>query len=242
MPATGVRPPFLTFVAVRAIAPVAGMPPKRPAAMFAMPWPTSSTLDLCRLPIMPSATTAESSDSIAAEQRDGDGRREELAHPVERDGRQARSRDRRVDLAEARADRLDGKAERRDGGRRGEDRDDRARHLARDPRPEQQDRERPGGDADRGQRRGAEVRGVRLPLREEVRGHGAHAEAEQVLDLRREDDHRDPAREAGDDGVRDELDRAAEPREAEDDQHAAREERDDRQPVEAVSRARCRRR
>ena len=27
MPATGVRPPFLTFVAVRAMAPVAGMPP-----------------------------------------------------------------------------------------------------------------------------------------------------------------------------------------------------------------------
>src|SRR2546427_8531167 len=27
MPATGVRPPFLTFVAVRAIAPVAGIPP-----------------------------------------------------------------------------------------------------------------------------------------------------------------------------------------------------------------------
>ncbi len=66
MPATGVRPPFFTFVAVRAIAPVAGIPPKSAEAMFATPCPTSSTFDLWRLPIMPSATTAESSDSIAA--------------------------------------------------------------------------------------------------------------------------------------------------------------------------------
>ena len=28
IPATGVRPPFFTFVAVRAMAPVAGIPPK----------------------------------------------------------------------------------------------------------------------------------------------------------------------------------------------------------------------
>ncbi len=37
IPATGVRPPFLTFVAVRAIAPVAGMPPNSEEAMFATP-------------------------------------------------------------------------------------------------------------------------------------------------------------------------------------------------------------
>ena len=35
MPATGDRAPFLMFVAVRAIAPVAGMPPKIGLAMFA---------------------------------------------------------------------------------------------------------------------------------------------------------------------------------------------------------------
>jgi len=40
------------LVAVRAIAPVAGMPPKSPEATLAMPCPTSSTLDLCRLPII----------------------------------------------------------------------------------------------------------------------------------------------------------------------------------------------
>src|SRR5581483_3853299 len=58
--------PFLTFVAVRAIAPVAGMPPKSGEAILATPWATNSKLDLWRPPIMPSATTADNSDSIAA--------------------------------------------------------------------------------------------------------------------------------------------------------------------------------
>jgi hypothetical protein len=54
------------LAAVRAMAPVAGMPPKQIEAMLAAPWAQSSRLDLCRPPIMPSATTAQSSDSIAA--------------------------------------------------------------------------------------------------------------------------------------------------------------------------------
>ena len=34
MPEIGERPPFFTFAEVLAIAPVAGIPPKRPDAMF----------------------------------------------------------------------------------------------------------------------------------------------------------------------------------------------------------------
>src|SRR3989442_21137 len=64
-PPTGVRPPFFTLVAVRAIAPVAGIPPNRGATMFATPCATSSMFERWRPPIMPSATTAERSDSIA---------------------------------------------------------------------------------------------------------------------------------------------------------------------------------
>ena len=64
MPARGVLPPFLTLVAVLAMAPVAGMPPKMGVRMFAIPCAISSVLDRCLPPIMPSATTAESSDSI----------------------------------------------------------------------------------------------------------------------------------------------------------------------------------
>ncbi len=65
MPASGLVPPLRTLVAVRAIAPVAAKPPNSGAAMFAMPWPISSWFESWRVPAMPSATTADSSDSIA---------------------------------------------------------------------------------------------------------------------------------------------------------------------------------
>ena len=65
MPATGVFAPDRTFVAVRAIAPVAGSPPTSGDAMFAMPCATSSTFGLCRSPLIRSATVADISDSIA---------------------------------------------------------------------------------------------------------------------------------------------------------------------------------
>ena len=65
IPATGVRAPLLMLVAVRAIAPVAGMPPKSGDAMFAIPCATSSMLERCRPPIIPSATTAERRLSMA---------------------------------------------------------------------------------------------------------------------------------------------------------------------------------
>ena len=54
------------FVAVRAIAPVAAMPPKSGLTMLAMPCAMSSWLESCRSSIIPSATTAHSRDSIAA--------------------------------------------------------------------------------------------------------------------------------------------------------------------------------
>ena len=46
IPATGVRPPFLTLVAVRAMAPVAGMPPKIEENIFAVPCAINSIFDL----------------------------------------------------------------------------------------------------------------------------------------------------------------------------------------------------
>ena len=65
MPAIGVRPPLLIFVMVRAMAPVAGIPPKIGEAMFAIPCPISSVFELWWSPMTPSATVADSSDSIA---------------------------------------------------------------------------------------------------------------------------------------------------------------------------------
>ena len=66
MPDTGVRPPFLMLAAVRAMAPVAGMPPKAAEPILATPCATSSMLGRWWEPIMPSATTADSSDSTPA--------------------------------------------------------------------------------------------------------------------------------------------------------------------------------
>ena len=65
IPAIGVRPPLLMLVIVRAMAPVAGIPPKRGEARLATPWAISSVLELWWSPITPSATVAESSDSMA---------------------------------------------------------------------------------------------------------------------------------------------------------------------------------
>ena len=64
-PATGVRPPLVIFVIVRAMAPVTGIPPKNGTTTLAIPWPISSVLVEVREPVTPSATVAESSDSIA---------------------------------------------------------------------------------------------------------------------------------------------------------------------------------
>jgi len=66
IPAIGVRPPFLILAAVRAIAPVAGIPPNNTEPILPIPCPISSWLLLCLLFTIPSATTAERRDSIAA--------------------------------------------------------------------------------------------------------------------------------------------------------------------------------
>ena len=65
IPATGVRAPERMFVAVRAIAPVAGRPPSSGTTMLAMPCAVSSMLGSWRSPAMRSATVADMSDSMA---------------------------------------------------------------------------------------------------------------------------------------------------------------------------------
>ena len=60
MPASGLPAPARTLVAVRAMVPVTLMPPNRAEAMLAMPCATSSMLERCLRPVMPSATLAES--------------------------------------------------------------------------------------------------------------------------------------------------------------------------------------
>lgn len=65
IPATGDFPPLLIFVMVRAIAPVAGIPPNIGDTKLAIPCAISSVFESWRSPITPSATAAESKDSMA---------------------------------------------------------------------------------------------------------------------------------------------------------------------------------
>src|SRR5690554_1201577 len=66
MPATGVLPPALILVAVRAIAPVAGRPPNKEEAILATPCAVTSALGRCFPSIIRSATMADSKDSTPA--------------------------------------------------------------------------------------------------------------------------------------------------------------------------------
>ena len=129
MPATGVRPPFLTFVAVRAMAPVAGMPPKIGDAMFATPCATSSMFERWRPPIMPSATTAESSDSIAASSAIVKAGPIRTVTWASERSRQRGRRNPRRDRAEAGPDRLHRQRERLNDDRRDDERHERRREA-----------------------------------------------------------------------------------------------------------------
>ena len=144
IPATGVRPPFFTFVAVRAIAPVAGMPPNSGAAMFATPCATSSMLDRCLPPIMPSATTADNSDSIPARSAIVNAGPTSAVTVGEGHAGERRTRNAGVDGAEPAADRLDRQREQMHHGGGGEQGDERPRDPHIEPRPQQQNDE---GDA-----------------------------------------------------------------------------------------------
>jgi len=65
IPAIGVFAPERIFVAVRAIAPVAGRPPNSGEKILAMPWPTSSTLGYVLVSAHAVGDDADMRDSIA---------------------------------------------------------------------------------------------------------------------------------------------------------------------------------
>ena len=203
---------------------------------MATPCATSSTLDLWRPPIMPSATTAESSDSIAASSAIVNaGEKSSRTRSSVRSGRwgagiEAWISPKRVPIVST------GSPSQPDGQRCSQNRDDRGRDGARELRPGEENHERSRGDADRSRRGARQARAVRGPLREERPGHRFHPETEQVADLGREDDDRDPARETRHHGIRDELDRRPEARQAQDHQQHARDDRADRQAIDAVAR------
>mmetsp|Transcript_12739 Transcript_12739/g.39351 ORF Transcript_12739/g.39351 Transcript_12739/m.39351 type:complete len:451 (-) Transcript_12739:274-1626(-) len=64
-PEIGVRPPVRTFTTVRIVAPAPAWPPKMPATVLPMPWPTSSRSLSWKEDVMESATREVSSESTA---------------------------------------------------------------------------------------------------------------------------------------------------------------------------------
>ena len=64
---------------MRAIAPVAGNPPKSGETMLATPWAINSTFGLCLSLLMRSETTADISDSIAPSMATVNAGRQQLA-------------------------------------------------------------------------------------------------------------------------------------------------------------------
>ena len=115
------------------------MPPTSGATRLATPCAISSAFELCRSPVIESATTAESRLSTAASSAtvSADGSSGRI-----RSARNAGTCDRRQaagDAAEPRADRLHRQVEQRHGGRAGDQRHDRAGH-ARQPARHQQRR------------------------------------------------------------------------------------------------------
>ena len=95
------------IVAVRAMVPVTHIRRRKHQPILATPWATSSQLDRCLRPVMPSATTAESRLSIAPSRAiaNASGKAERICRQVK--GRQRRGRQRMWHSAEARADGCD---------------------------------------------------------------------------------------------------------------------------------------
>ena len=144
MPATGVRAPDRKLVAVRAMAPVTGMPPTSG---------DDEVGDALRqqfgVRVVPVAGHRVGHDRRqqaldGRQQRDRQRRRQQRQDQV---GAELRDGDRRQaarDAAEPRADRLDGQAEQRNRRRAGDQRHDRSRHARQPRRHQQHERQRSG--------------------------------------------------------------------------------------------------
>ena len=230
------RPPERTLVAVRAIAPVAGRPPTSGDTMLAMPCANSSTFELCRRPLIRSATTADSSDSIApsiatvsvgdSSVRIRSGRKRGNVHSGRPDGMPPK----RVPIVSS------GKLRDGDDDRSGDERDDVAGHARHQPVPDDDQHEHADAHDRRRNGRVAEVRRARTLMRadELARHRLIERDPEEVLELRAGDDERDAVGEADDDRARDEPDGGAGAGEPHDDEHDAGHHRAHEQAVDAV--------
>jgi len=159
----------------------------------------------------------------AAQQREGQRRRQDRCDFLERNRRQARRGQGWRDAAEAGADRLDRQVQQRRGDGGQADGDQEGRPM----RPETADgddgRDREGSDADRRQVRGRQRLAQRLELGDErPRLLAGERQAEKLLDLAGEDDDGDAGGEADRDRKRDVFDEGAEPQQPDREQDESR--------------------
>jgi len=186
------------FVAVRAIAPVAGRPPTIGDTMLATPWATSSTFGLWRSPPSLSATTADISDSMApsiATVNAGEKGRYEIGSERRHVDRRQPSRD----AAKSRADRLDADAEHGDRGRAAGERENVRRHSWDNADCHDHADQRHRCQGRRGGRRGPRVRCEHAQSCDELSGNTGYLKAEEITDLRARDHQGDAVGKADDD-------------------------------------------
>jgi hypothetical protein len=212
MPAIGVRPPVLTLVVVRAMAPVAAKPPKSGAAMLARPLGDQFLVGVVAVIDLAVGDTCREQRLDGAEQGDGDGRRDQFAEIVNRQAGEPKlgsscgmplkrlpmvSTGRLEDKGHQRAD---DKHDERPGGPAHE-----GKALGQSVVGKQENKT----DAGQGQRRqvdGMGIGGQRLDAAEKLGGQVVDLQPEEILDLGEKNDDGDAVGEADDHGDRNEAD------------------------------------
>ena len=155
-----------------------------------------------------------------AEQRDGDGGRDQLAEVVDRQWRDAERRQFLRDAVEAAADGFDREFEEPCHERSHDEDGERPRRPAqqretlRESIVGEQEDQAADGESERRQVDGMGVGGEGLDAGEEFRRQVVDLQAEEILDLRHEDDDGDTVGETDDDGDRDEADQLPHARDA----------------------------
>ena len=237
IPATGVCAPERMLVAVRAMAPVAGSPPKRGDMMLAMPWPTSSTLGLCFVAAHAVGNHGGHQRFNRAEHGDRDRGRDQRPQQIKAKLRNFDCRKAGGNAAEARPDGLAGSFNKTTQRRACKQRDDVSRHALHVAHEDQNHNQREACRARVFQRRERiKISRESFHARQKFAGDLFYFEAKEILDLRAGDKHRDAVRESNDNRSRNVLHRGAQPVDPQYDQQHARHQRAHEQAVQPVLR------
>ena len=224
------------MVAVRAMAPVAGRPPKQTEARLARPLGDELAIGAVAAAAEAVGDDGREEGFDAGEEGDCEGAGEKFFDARGVEGRQGRRREHIGEIAEARADCVDGEIEEGRRERGGDDGEEESGEFGGEAAHEEDEGERGSGDGERGETESGRVLQVGEPLGDEVGGGFGDNEAEEIFDLAGEDDEGDAGGEAGDDRLGHIFDDRAEAEDSGDKQHEAGHEGGLKQAVIAVGR------